>query len=244
VIAVIISAMNTPPLRRRSAAFTLIELLTVISIIVILMALTIAATRGVNEAAKRAKAMHTSESVTAAVKSYHVDYGIFPPLGATAQPSGDIVVGDPVMGLDTPNNALFYTLRNIPSGVNQDFAANPRHGIYYEDRTARVNAKNEARDGFYDQTINGGTPPPAQESCLYDPWGHQYGIIIDANGDDRIDLQNIYSDFTGAQASGGRAPRWKVGVFSMGKDGKLGTEGDRVYRTSASEHSDDRISWE
>ncbi len=236
--------MNTSSLRRRSAGFTLIELLTVVAIIIILMALTLTATRSMGEVAKRSQANNTARSVVFAVKSYYVDYGAMPPFVDVKPKEDDLVFGEPVMSAIGPNNELFYTLRNIPGGPNRDFAANPRRTVYFEDHTARVNAQNEPRAGFYDQTITGGIPSALQQSCLYDPWGHQYGIIVDANGDNRIDLKDVYYDFGGVQDHGGHAPRWTVGVFSMGKDGKLGTDGDRIYRRSSTERSDDQISWE
>jgi hypothetical protein len=78
---------------------------------------------------------------------------------------------------------------------------------------------------------------------LYDPWGQQYGIILDTNGDGRIDLSGVYSDFAGVDSNTTGAPRKRVGAFSMGKDKMLGTMGDRFYRRGG-ELSDDVISWE
>jgi len=236
--------MNTPSVLRRSRGFTLIELLVVITIIAILMGLLLVAGRAVGDSIKRTQALHTGEQIVVAVKAYHTDYGAFPPLSVDGPTGQDIVVGDPSFGAPEPNNALFYTLRNIPSGPNQDHAANPQRTVYFEDKPAKVNAKGVARTGFFDRTATGATPAPDKEICLYDPWGRQYGIVIDGNGDDRIDLNGYYTDFSGAQTPGGRAPRWKAGAFSVGKDELLGTKGDRTYRRSGSETSDDVISWE
>ena len=75
-----------------------------------------------------------------------------------------------------------------------------------------------AGGGTYDHVEGGGSPPPAQDGALFDPWGHQYGIIMDTNGDNRIDLQGVYSDFSGADPTSGLAPRQTAWAFSMGKD--------------------------
>jgi hypothetical protein len=42
----------------------------------------------------------------------------------------------------------------------------------------------------------------------------------------------------------GKAARFRAGAFSMGKDGMLGTKGDHRYRKSASDTSDDVVSWD
>lgn len=52
------------------------------------------------------------------------------------------------------------------------------------------------------------------------------------------DLTGIYNDLTGTAA-----PRKRVGVISLGKDGKLGTNGDRVYGKGDTK-SDDIVSWD
>ncbi len=234
---------------RPLAAFTLVELLVVIAIIVILMGLLLAAVPAVKEAARKAEARNTANMVVTAINSYYTEYARFPPTDDPNQPASassgvvdDIVVGDQRMGATIPNNAVFYTLRNIAKGPNDSFAANPRKIVFYDGKSANVSSSGSARGGFYDRTSTGGPPPPSEESCLFDPWGDQYGIIFDANGDDRIDLKGYYGDYTGVDTSG-MAPRRKVGCFAMGKDGKLGNNGDHVYK-NGTELSDDVVSWE
>jgi hypothetical protein len=65
----------------------------------------------------------------------------------------------------------------------------------------------------------------------------------DVPGDERIDLEGIYTDLAGADRVSGKAPRVTVGAFSMGKDETLGRKGDRAFRRGA-EKSDDVVSWE
>lgn len=231
---------RTTPNRCR-IAFTLVELLVVIAIIVILMSLLLTAVPAVKEAARKAEAKNTANMVVTAINSYYTEYARFLPTedpdGAASQtPDEDIVVGQGAVGGSLPNNVVFYTLRNIPKGPNEGYIANPRRVVFYEGKAATVNASGRARGGFND------TSGSSEESCLFDPWGQQYGVIFDATGDDRIDLSGFYSDFSGDD-EGGKAPRRKAGCFSAGKDELLGNKGDKTYR-NGTELSDDVVSWE
>lgn len=228
------------------AGFTLVELLVVIGIIVILMSLLLTAIPAVKEASRKLEAKNMVNQITVAANAYYTEYAKFPPLsepGAPPPPADeDQWVGDEAMGAQSNNNTLFFTLRNIAKGPNKDNALNPRRVMFFEGKSATVSSSNKPRGGFFDRSATGGTPPANQESCLYDPWGKQYGVILDTTGDDRIDLESVYTDFQGSSESG-KAPRKKVGAFAMGKDEKLGKEGDKQFR-SGSEASDDVISWE
>lgn len=74
-----------------------------------------------------------------------------------------------------------------------------------------------------------------KKHSFVDPWGNEYRIAIDADGDYRI--SNLpYGDFQGENA-----PRNNVVVFSLGKDGMLGRKGDGVFRQNGT-NSDDVIS--
>lgn len=226
--------------------FTLVELLVVIGIIVILMSLLLTAIPAVKEASRKLEAKNTVNQITVAANAYYTEYAKFPPLSEPGAPPPDAAadqwVGDPVMTATSNNNVLFFTLRNIAKGPNKENNANPRRVVFYEGKSAVVSNAGKPRSGFFDRSANGGTPPANEESCLYDPWGKQYGVILDTTGDDRIDMEGIYTDFQGATDSG-KAPRKKVGAFAVGKDEKLGNNGDKAYRTS-SETSDDVVSWE
>jgi prepilin-type N-terminal cleavage/methylation domain-containing protein len=228
------------------AGFTLVELLVVIGIIVILMSLLLGAIPAVKEASRKLEAKNTVNQICVAANAYYTEYAKFPPLTDPSAPPSDEDkdewVGDSAMTAKLNNNALFFTLRNINKGPNEGNSANPRRVVFYEAKSAIVSEAGKPRGGFYDRAANGGTPPSTEESCLYDPWGKQYGVIFDTTGDDRINMEGIYSDFQGATESG-KAPRKKVGAFAMGKDGELGKKGDKAYR-SGNETSDDVISWE
>jgi prepilin-type N-terminal cleavage/methylation domain-containing protein len=226
--------------------FTLVELLVVIGIIVILMSLLLGAVPAVKEASRKLEAKNMVNQIAVAANAYYTEYAKFPPLSDPNTPppesDGDEKVGDPEMGVKNNNNALFFTLRNINKGPNQDYSTNPRRVVFMEGKAATVSNAGKPRGGFFDRSANGSTPPSNEESCLYDPWGKQYGVILDTTSDDRIDLDGVYTDFSGSGESG-KAPRKKVGAFSMGKDEALGKKGSKSYR-SGSDTSDDVVSWE
>jgi prepilin-type N-terminal cleavage/methylation domain-containing protein len=68
-------------LRRRLAAFTLVELLVVMAIIAILAGLGLAAMQGAMNSSKRAQARNDVNQLASAVKSYTLEYGRLPESG-------------------------------------------------------------------------------------------------------------------------------------------------------------------
>jgi prepilin-type N-terminal cleavage/methylation domain-containing protein len=243
--------MKRPSPAKIQTAFTLIELLVVISIIVILMSLLLTAVPAVKESGRKLEARNMASNIVAAANAYYTEYAKFPPVLSPAEakatppdPEVDTVVGDrDAMNADKPNNALFHTLRAVPKGVNEGGLLNPRKVVFMEAKAAIVSAAGKARAGFFDRTQTGTAPPEDQDGCLFDPWGYQYGVILDTTGDERIDLANFYTDYSNADAASGKAPRKRVGAFSVGKDGELGKKGNKTMR-SGNEASDDVVSWE
>jgi len=230
--------------------FTLIELLTVIGIIAVLMTLLFPAVNAVKENARRMEAKNMCMQIVTAVKQYYQEYGKFPPVEenpAAGAATDDIIVGENNMGpVKAYNNALFNTLRAINKTPNMDDKYNRRKVIFFESKAVASSGSNggHPRGGFYDRMDNGSAPPPDQDGCLYDPWGHQYGVIMDSNYDDRIDLTGIYEDFAGADPTTGKAPRQTVGAFSMGKDEKIGGKNTGNNYKQGTEVSDDVVSWQ
>jgi prepilin-type N-terminal cleavage/methylation domain-containing protein len=160
---------RTPNVENRQA-FTLMELLVVITIIAILMGLLFPAFQGVQNQAKKAQAKNDLAQIVTAANAYYTEYGKYP------------VVID-----DTPiaNTAdLFYTLRAIASGnANASDAANPRKIVFLE--VPDVKNQNQPRSGM-----------KMSDGQWYDPWGTSYKIAIDGTYDSAV--ANPYGSTGGA----------------------------------------------
>jgi len=217
--------MNSrPQTPRRSLAFTLVELLTVIAIIAILMGLLFPAIGIVKDQARKAEAKTACAGIVAAVKAYNTEYGKYPV--ADAASTADLKVGGSESAL---NSDLFYILRARAQGKNQTPAHtyNPRRISFFEAKSATAPSSNPSafKGGIADTT-----------GVFFDPWGGAYGVVIDADYNNEVDVKLQYSDFSNPVQTG-------CAAYSMGKDGKLGTAGDKKYKSSGSP-SDDVISWQ
>ena len=227
--------MNAPiSLRKQQAsAFTLIELLTVIGIIAILMGLLFPALAAAKEQARRASAGTAVRAIISACKSYQTDYGKFPPVtGALSGDSSSYSYGDKAAQCAVTNDQLFDILRSISSNSvsNAGNKMNPRQQRYFEMGLAKDKAS--PRDGFCD-----GSDFAAQRGQLMDPWGTQYGVVLDATDSGEIDISGFYKDTAFGKI------RVSAAAFAMGKDGQLGTKGDQMYRKGTT-NSDDVVSWQ
>ncbi len=199
----------------RRSAFTLIELLTVIAIIAILMGLLIPVLAIVKEQARKAEAKNDCLGIVAAVKAYHTEYGKYPVGGFSA--TGDLKIG----GVDGDNNKLFSILRARDAAGNPGNKYNPRRTNFFEGRMASNPA---APKSGYAESGSSGTI-----GALYDPWGGQYGIIIDADGNGEVAVP--YTDFTAPIQAG-------CAVYAMGKDSAIGANGDGRYKSSGTASGD------
>ncbi len=225
--------ITTTPVHFRRSAFTLIELLTVIAIIAILMGLLFPAIGTIKESARKTQAKNDVTNIVAAVKQYYTEYGKYPAVQEQTAPSElDAIVGEEAAGGVADNSALFNTLRSIPEGLNSGppYKYNPKRIVFLEGKAATD--PTNPRAGFADGQ------QATKKGSFFDPWGKQYCIIIDSNYDNVIRLDEQYNDF-GAN----NPPRVGVGAFSLGKDNKLGTKGDKTYRKGTT-NSDDVISWQ
>lgn len=232
--------MHLHPARRSSAAFTLIELITVIAIISVLMALLFPHLAAARDNARRQDATTVVKAVVNACGNYKQDYGKYPPVTAavTGDPAtnGYYAYGDTTDGKGkVDNDVLFDILRGISRGENDKHVMNTRQVKYYEGKKA-TDPKNP-RDGFCD----GSDFSEDKRGQLMDPWGKQYTVILESDGDEIIDMSPIFTDLTGQE----NFVRYPAVAFSLGKNGVVGGKGyeNRYKKEKSNEPPDDIVSW-
>jgi prepilin-type N-terminal cleavage/methylation domain-containing protein len=152
------------------AAFTLIELLIVITILAVLMGFLFPVFTGVQDRASKVQTKNDLTQIVTAINAYYTEYGNYP-----------LVVADTIYGPGgTSNGALFNELR-ATSGATQ----NPRKIVFISPPDAKD--PGSPRSGI-------GTTTGAGQ--LFDPWGTPYNITLDGNYDDLI--SNPYGANNGA----------------------------------------------
>ena len=192
-------------------AFTLLELLIVIAIVAILAGLLFPAVQSVLERAKKVQAKNDLTQIVTAVNAFYTEYGRYP-TNAMSDPAAAYGPGN-----QTTNNSLLNELR-----AQGSYSINTRQIVFIS--PANVKDDNNPRSGI--NGTNGG---------YYDPWGSEYSIALDADYDNQI-APNPYGSNNGA----GPSPiRQGVIAWSLGKDKKLGNNGDGKFT-----NSDDVISWQ
>ena len=180
--------------RRAPSGFTLVELLVVISIIVVLAALSFGAAQ---VAFKKANTLKTRNSVMAvyqAVDQYYQEYSKLPSLGA----SSDEVRTEGESGIE---------LLNILLGKEDDTGTmqNPRKIAFLTVETGKTKKKGGL---IYSNGGAGG-----QIEGLYDAWGNALYVKFDLEYEDEI-LDPL--------TQGNVVRDKKVIIYSYGADGKIG----------------------
>jgi prepilin-type N-terminal cleavage/methylation domain-containing protein len=217
-----------PTLRSVRAAFTLIELLTVMVIIAILVGLLLTGIQVAKVMAHKADAKMAVTTISTAVRHYYTEYGKYPLGSHVPDPNSpsDVLFGD----ANISNRELFDILRNVGPDFSTPNPYNPKGIPFLESRIASDPIA--PKSGFAPQDAGA-----IKKGAYVDPWGNEYRIAVDADGDNHI--TNLpYTDFQGTNS-----PEGGVAAFSLGKDGALGRNGDGAYRSGGST-SDDIISWQ
>lgn len=196
--------------QHQTQAFTLIELLVVISIIIVLMGLLFPAFRGVQDQAKKTQAKNDLTQIVTAVNAFYTEYGRYP---TSATDDASATYGS---GGSKTNDLLFSELRGTSNTLNT------RQIIFISPPDAKD--QTNPRGGI--KTSNG---------QYFDPWGSPYAIALDGDYDNQV-TPNPYGANNGAGAS---PLRQGVIAWSLGKDTKLGNNGDGKFAGS-----DDVISWQ
>ncbi len=166
--------------RRRSSAFTLVELLTAVAVLAILGSIAVGAVRGAKNRALIAKARSELATLATALEEFKRIYGDYPQTGefgqAAATPTG--ITAQLPNGTGPGATTAQAKLFNALTGV---------YGARAFGNADRLNGPNLIEVGKF--TVNGtltnsflvpvsNTPnPPAkpeQNACLLDPWGRRY----------------------------------------------------------------------
>jgi prepilin-type N-terminal cleavage/methylation domain-containing protein len=163
------TSMKTPS-RRHPAAFTLIELMAVVTIIVILAGIVVAGLGFVNEKQAREKAKVQIGMLERAIEEYKMDMGAYPGTGANFGGTATASGGDSSQVL---YNTLFkdgYDYTN-PNSPPSNWAKATK--IYI----AELDPRN-SKLGWVDPVTNA-TPPTGIK--LRDPWGNTYRYRVGNN---------------------------------------------------------------
>jgi prepilin-type N-terminal cleavage/methylation domain-containing protein len=201
------------PARFRNTSFTLLELMVVIAIVVVLAGLLFPAVQSVLDRAKKVQAKNDLTQIVTAVNAFYTEYGKYP---LPSGMSGDGYASGAITG--TTSKDILDPLRNL------DPTLNPRRIVFISPAEDTTQASPKGKIG--------------SDGQFHDPWGTAYGLSIDADYDNQ--LPNPYAADTGA---GPLKIRQGVIAWSVGKDAKLGNNGDNSFKNASGVQSDDVISW-
>lgn len=189
--------------RRTLAAFTLIELMAVITIIVILAGLVVGGLGFVNERQAKEKAKVQLALITRALEEYKLDIGSYPP---TANVSGNLTTNG------SNNSSALYTALFYEGFEFNKTATPPANWVKtVGSNTAFPKATKiylpeldptSSKQGWVDP-VTGAVPPLT--ALIKDPWGNQYCYRTATNEAGSANTASQNPDFD---------------LWSMGKDGK------------------------
>lgn len=205
--------------RTGKAAFTLIELMAVITIIVILAGLVVGGMGFVTERQAKEKARVQIALISKALEEYKLDMGMYPPTGNAADGSGQSV--------DSLYTALFYEGYDYGKQATPPATWTKKIGNVDVPKATRIYLSDldptTSKQGWLDSFFAGKATPPAPTKAganlttVVDPWGKEYAYrsAVDASGASNKDTQN--PDFD---------------LWSWGKDGKTkpGTSADTTNK--------------
>jgi prepilin-type N-terminal cleavage/methylation domain-containing protein len=192
-------------------AFTLIEILVVMTLIAILAGIAFPSFIGVMEAARKTQAKNDEQQIVTAMNGYYTEYGKYPvtvpPLNTTDAYFGGGTA--PAGATNYGSNALLFdVLRNNTTGTNSATVTllNPRQIVFIQPPSVK-NFTNPVLG-----VVPNGNP---LAGGWYDPWGSQYNVTADCNYDNQV--TNPYTD-----APGGTPLNIGVITWSFSRNGVLG----------------------
>jgi prepilin-type N-terminal cleavage/methylation domain-containing protein len=240
----------------RPRAFTLVELLVVISIIAVLAGLLLPVLAGMKKKAKIAVARSEMSNFATAIKAYEAEYNRFPmsknteTLAMTGNPAvsmnGDVTIGlPPAPGTPGDNSEVIKILLDIddfPGAVNPKHARNPRNLVTFHGKPAS------------DMTLPGVGP----DYIYRDPWANPYIITMDLNDDNKCtDLwygtQQVSQGAAGAGlngllGSGSNPPVYQLNgpimIWSFGPDKQADAPNTPNPKANGGSNKDNILSWQ
>ena len=190
---------------RTLAAFTLIELLTVISIIAILAALLLPAIAKAKEQAQKRKAQLEVSKIAHAIHTYESEYSKFP-VSSAGPANATSAAGAVLATAGGPEDFTYGTTFNRPNGAPVNVAV---PGVTYVANNSEVMAvlldveswpatpsvptinKGHVKNPQKTQYLNAGmttdtnSPGVGSDGVYRDPWNNPYVITIDLNYDEK-----------------------------------------------------------
>jgi type II secretory pathway pseudopilin PulG len=186
----------------------------VIAIVVVLAGLMFPAVQSVLERAKKVQAKNDLTQIVTAVNAFYTEYGRYPTTFATDAAA--------TYGGSTSSKALFDELR---AKNTSSTALNSRQIVFISPGEDGTLANPKGKIG--------------SDGQFHDPWSSPYWVEMDADYDNQVD--NPYNADTGA---GPAKVRQGVIGWCVGRDTKLGNNGDNAFKSANGVQSDDVISWQ
>lgn len=193
--------MKKSPSKSSHAAFTLLELLVVITIIGILAAFLFPAANSVMEKAQRSHAETTAQNLKNSISAYFTEYRKYPVESSEKTESAmrsDSTLMDILLGSDSEKER---------GGLN------PRGIAFFTDKQAKPMGSGKFRKGITLEADGGGE--------LWDPWGEYYYVQMD------VDYNNRTEKPTWDQSDAQVLPD-SILVWSAGKDNDEMTSKDNI----------------
>lgn len=184
--------------RKHTEAFTLVELLVVITILGILMSLAVSGAGAIRNQARSAQARNDCTGVATAIRSFYTDYSRYP------------------VSLSKSDNEPYEAIQDssgnsevIKALIASDSTINPRGIVYYEGKTAKL--------------INNSWAGGVHDGGLFDPWGYTFGICINVQSSAGFRYSGKALTYYLSKKGDVSDDLWQpipsgVGVFSLGKD--------------------------